>query len=268
MKIKHIVSSFVLIVVFFITNDVYTFSNGGYPDHVGAPNPNEISRQKTCSTVGCHFGNTVNSAGGTIEISTNIPASGWTPGKTYDITTRIQKAGHNTFGFQTMAWGETDSISTGSLVAGITSRAQIVNALDGSDNTYATHKSSTNSGNESNTWSFQWIAPIDGINDIVVFYNTFVAANSNGEPTGDYVYTKELKVYRDVTINGLFKKSASNNSLSVSPTLVNDVVTISATNTFQAVQGNVSIKVYDFKGVEYYSSNVDGSAFQNEIHLI
>ncbi len=245
-KLKYIILTLIILVSSVLAKEVYTFSSYGFPDHTGAPTPGGVN-QATCSKSGCHVGKALNDASGNTVFTSNIPADGWQPGITYDITTKISKADVTAFGFMTMAWGNKDSLSTGMLAAASDSKAQVIYSWSGSANTYATHKATSLSGQNSNEWSFKWTAPTTGTNDTVTFFNTFVATNSNGKPAGDYVFTKVHKIGKSSLVTARFDGLDVHSQLILSPTLVDDILTISSN---MQVSGNIHLSVRDLNAKE------------------
>ena len=188
MKTKNIVVGSLLIIG--LSLPFLSFTGYGFPDHTGAP------KQMTCGKSGCHASYGIDQGPATIELTSNIPSGGFESGQTYQITATISQANITAFGFQVMTWGQHDSASVGTLAAGSQNRAQVVGSWEGA-NKYATHKpASISATNGSNSWTFDWTAPdASDLNDTVTLYAAFVAANANGQSTGDYAYTKKLTVY-------------------------------------------------------------------------
>src|ERR1044071_7091531 len=77
---------------------------------------------QTCATSGCHTGNAVNAAGGSLTI-TGLPST-WTPGQTYPLSVTIARANAKLFGFQLSAVSDATNQQAGTLTAGH-SRVQI-----------------------------------------------------------------------------------------------------------------------------------------------
>jgi hypothetical protein len=181
MKTKKII--YAILLATGIALPFLSFTNYGFPDHTGAP------KQLTCAEAGCHASAELNAGPGKVEMWTNIPNTGWVPGQTYEITVKTSQEGRTAYGFQLMAWGHVDSASVGTLSAPNGSKAQVVGSWAG-PNKYATHKGATISGSGWNSWTFNWTAPdANDTNEIVTFYATGVAANANGQSTGDYAYS-------------------------------------------------------------------------------
>jgi len=140
------------------------------------------SGEKTCSDVGCHNASPTQVFD---AITTNIPESGYTPGKTYEVTVTAREPDGYAFGFQARA-------SAGSL--GKTDSTQLVG-----DSAYVTHEgSSVYVNTDSRAWTFPWTAPSQGTGDV-----TFNAAMLTAHfKVGHSLYTSELSVTEDLA-NGI-----------------------------------------------------------------
>ncbi len=155
---------------------------GGYS---GAPNEN------TCRT--CHSGASLNGGLAIDSISSNIPSTGFVGGETYTITAHInQPTGASKFGFQISAENSSNS-NIGSWVITNSTTTKIVNS------NYVTHKSGGTSGSGGRSWSMNWKAPCAG-QDTVIFYACFNVTNSNGQNSGDTIYT-EVRGYSENVVN-------------------------------------------------------------------
>src|SRR5688572_28740917 len=70
------------------------------------PGSNGIFGANTaCNQAGCHVGNPLNAAGGTLTLSGLLAE--WTPGQTYPLSITIQRTGALTYGFQFSAVSDT-----------------------------------------------------------------------------------------------------------------------------------------------------------------
>src|SRR4051812_42888289 len=98
---------------------LFAYQNG--PAATGAGGVNGIfGPTETCNQVGCHVGNALNAAGGTLTL-TGLPADGWTPGTVYPLTVTIQKAGAAIYGFQLSSVFDSNTQQAGTLTKGKTS---------------------------------------------------------------------------------------------------------------------------------------------------
>ena len=142
----------------------------------------------SCAKSGCHSG-TASAQDGLI--TSNIPTSGYMPGSTYTITVSISQTGISKWGFSISPQSVGGSV-LGSIIVTNTTQTQLIN------NRYVTHKTAGNSGTNSKTWSFDWIAPAAGTGD-VPFYASVMASNSSGNAIGDQVYNDVYTVSEDLT---------------------------------------------------------------------
>ncbi|MCU0610736.1 MAG: hypothetical protein MUE60_02975 [Candidatus Eisenbacteria bacterium] len=145
--------------------------SGGPPDGMtGGPG------EDTC--VMCHTSFGLNSGPGVLTISG--PPS-YEAGQTYPVTVSLQHAGQTRWGF------EFSPLDQGA--CGITDPANTQASVSGG-RSYVTH---TAAGTYSGTpgpasWTFNWTAPAEPPSSIT-FYAAGNAANSDGSPEGDYIYT-------------------------------------------------------------------------------
>lgn len=94
-------------------------------------------------------------------ISSNIPASGYVPGTTYQITATNSLTGSGKYGFEVTAENATGT-KVGTLAAGSN------NHLVGNGK-YVTHNQANTT---TNSWTFNWTAPASGTG-VVIFYGAF-----------------------------------------------------------------------------------------------
>jgi hypothetical protein len=120
-------------------------------------------------------------------ITSNIPASGYVPGNTYNITATATRAGHVRFGFEVSPQSPT-GVLLGTLIVTNTTETQLVGA-----NKYITHKLAGTTGSGSKTWNFNWTAPVAGTGN-VTFYGAFNCANNSGTSAGDTIFKSTLLV--------------------------------------------------------------------------
>lgn len=152
-------------------------SSGAPAGRTGSPGDNGV----TCAA-GCHTAS--NPINQTVDIDvSDIPAAGYIPGQTYDITVTGNRGSFNgpEIGFSFTAERASDNTKVGGLMAGTGTQ------LNGTGQSHITHTSSSIgiSSNE-NSWTFQWTAPATGTGD-VSFYAVCVFANANNANSGDKV---------------------------------------------------------------------------------
>ncbi len=169
--------SFLIVLAMPVTLLLFSYVSGSPGGKTGSPGDNG----NTCTE--CH--------GGTAQsqfmwISSTIPAEGFTPGETYQITATGTHPGVVKFGFELTAENNMGA-KTGIFTITDATRTKLANGGHS-----VTHKSAgvTPAGN-TNSWTMDWTAPEAGP---VTFYAAFNAANGNGNTGGDIIYTSSLMV--------------------------------------------------------------------------
>jgi hypothetical protein len=146
-----------------------------------------------CNQFGCHTGNAVNVAGGSVTIG-GLPAT-WTAGQTYDLTVTVSKSGASRYGFQFSAVSDSSGAQAGTLLAATSNdaRVQFISG-DVSGNTlqFAEHTSSFFS--PTSPFRFRWTAPSSASFGTVRFNVAGNAANNDGTNSGDFIYTSSTNV--------------------------------------------------------------------------
>ncbi len=156
-----------------ITTITYTSQNGPGPGLSGAPS------EGNCTS--CHSGTPVTSGSSFDNITiSGLPAGGYAPGATYNLTFNGGAAATSKNGFQITALSPLNA-AAGSFTAGTGSTAFI-----GSGRNYIGHASG---GTSQSSWSFTWTAPATGVGTIT-FYTVLNATNSSSSVVGDVVYLK------------------------------------------------------------------------------
>ena len=139
---------------------------------------------ESCSS--CHYAG----EGQNASISSNIPASGYIPGETYTINLSINQNNISKFGFEITAENQQGD-KKGIFLITNTSETKTTN-----NNTAVTHTASGVNGiNNEKNWSFDWVAPGFAASDgEVIFYSSLIAANGDGQNTGDTKHSASLTV--------------------------------------------------------------------------
>ncbi len=149
--------------VLYNANDAHTYSSTPPANRTGAP-----GSAGTC--VNCHGG------GADISIDFNNGGLDYTAdGNTYPIAVTINGTSPSRFGFSMVAF-DSNNDDVGTLVAS-GANTQIYNG------NHIGHQSAP-TGSGPYTFNFDWQAPTNGAGD-VTFYLACVAANNNGQTTGD-----------------------------------------------------------------------------------
>lgn len=218
-----------LLAVFLIATSAGILSDNGKAGYTGSPSENNCTN--------CHSSFALNSGGGSIVISSNIPASGYVPGTTYTITTTVSRDGMAVFGLGV------ECLKTGNSSAGtwgITNSAetQILTAPNQRKN--VTHKLNGGLTSNSKAFQFNWTAPVSGTGT-VTFYGSGVAGNNTGSNQGDYVYTTSLAVTEDLA--NAISPSLSESKLSVFPNPTADWINVQSKSV-----DATTIRIVDING--------------------
>jgi hypothetical protein len=150
-----------------------TNNSGGKFGYSGAPGSG------TCNN--CHIGEALNAAPGKIMVESDIPASGYKPNTTYNVTVKVVYPGRQLFGFNFKT-------TNGSLEAVNPSAVSI-----SGDKSEATHRRGAPPAVDTGKFELKWTAPAAGSGDAQI-YVAGIAANGNGSNSGDNVYTTNLTV--------------------------------------------------------------------------
>ena len=135
---------------------------------------------------GCHGGNLLNTAGGSVTIL-DAPAS-YVPGQTYALSVAVQRTGQLRWGFEMTA------LRSNATAAGTFANLNTLTATQSFNNRlYVSHTTQngddgTQSNAPSGLWQFNWTAPAAGAGT-VTFYATGNAANGDGLNSNDFIYS-------------------------------------------------------------------------------
>ncbi|HIP47416.1 MAG TPA: T9SS type A sorting domain-containing protein [Lutibacter sp.] len=185
----------------------------------------------TCTT--CHSGG---SFGADATVTTNIPATGFIYGDTYQVTVSVA-SGATKHGFQ-LTTEDASNTKVGTYAAGTGS--QIVNG--------GTHMTHTASGNTQNAWVFDWTAPAFAEGGEVTFYAAVNATNAQNNTSGDEVVTAS----RSFSHSSIGIEEFENISLRIYPNPTTEFVTIDSDNDLQK---DVAITVSNTIGQTVLTSN-------------
>ena len=168
--------SIIICLVIFYPEPSISNSTGSPGGKTGSPMDNS-----NCTS--CHSASPISGS----TITTNIPATGYTPGTVYTITANITSGGggFNLQGFEVTSEENTTNTKTGTFFITDASTTQLVN-----NGNAVTH---TAGGNNLSTWNFDWEAPSSTSGD-VNFYGAFIEAGYPSGNTGDYFSDYTLTV--------------------------------------------------------------------------
>ena len=193
MKKGRLIKVIFLSVISFTTVQIISKPTGAPQAAAGAP----AEGGATCAQGGCHAG----SATAVSNVITNdIPAAGYTPGTTYNITVTVTGSGWK--GFMISPQNSTGTY-LGTLISGAGSKTVFTK--------YITH--STDKSPSPAVWALQWKAPAAGAGD-VTFYGAFAISL--------YTTQKQALTVHENTSGGIppvVSTLASNNITSHSATL-------------------------------------------------
>jgi hypothetical protein len=198
----------------------------------GAPAAKTGSPGDGSNCTECHGGTATTTAG---QITSNIPASGYVPGTTYQITATNPLTGSGKMGFEVSPQNVAGT-QLGTLVAG--SGSKLVGGTK-----YVTH---SNANTTTNTWTFSWIAPVAGTGQ-VTFYGAF-ARNKPGPVTKSTLVVEEAASAPGAAgaITGpatVCKNNTESYSIAAVSGATGYVWTVPAGVTIQSGQGTTSVSV-------------------------
>ncbi len=109
------------------------------------------------------------------------------------MTATVSHSTFNKFGFQVSPQNTTGA-QKGTLIVTDAIRTQLTGGTK-----YILHKTAGTAGtSNSNTWTFQWKAPVIGSGN-VTFYGAFIKANANSQSSGDAVTVSQLTITEDLS---------------------------------------------------------------------
>ncbi len=205
--------------------------NASRSKHLAGPDPgfcgDPANGLKTCCD--CHSDG---SPTFTADMMTSdVPALGYKPDSTYNITATVSLTGYSKFGFQVSPQSATGA-PQGTLV-NTSTQTQITTAFGCQ---YILQNSTGNTGTGTKTWTFKWTAPHTLIGNVTL-YGAFCAADGDGTDQGDNIFTTTLVLH---PLGTGVNEISNDINVSVFPTIVNDQVHLSYNlNNSQAI--NISL---------------------------
>lgn len=210
--------------ILILTASFAAFYPGGAPaGYSGSP-----ADGKNCAS--CH-GTAATTAAG--WITSNIPAEGYTPGQSYQVTATNNMGGSGNYGFEISPQNSAGTL-LGTLTAGTNSK------LVGSGK-YITQSSASSV----KTWTFTWVAPAAG-SGAVTFYGAF-ARNYKGETTLSTLVVAENKI-----TTGTDEVAAA--AMKLYPSPCNGTFTVA----LDGMKSEASLKIVDLTGNAVFSTIVSG----------
>ncbi len=220
--LKNILSVCALLVLLFAasTGSVFAFSFGPPEEKTGAPN------EGTCADVGCHAANELNVTDGSLMLA--IPET-YESSQVYEIVVSLARAGQSRWGFEMTAL-DANGARAGSFEAADVANTQL---KDKNSKQYIMHTAagSAQGTDDENQWTLKWTAPDADIGPIT-FYTAGNAANGDGGPTGDYIYTAQAESVPPIpTVVGVSLEIVGDTALSTMNAVEGVSYTLKVTNT-------------------------------------
>ncbi len=180
-------------------------------------------------------------------ISSDIPAQGYTPGNTYQIS--VTGTGSGNKGFEITA-EDAANAKVGTFTAGSGSKL--------TNNNHALTHTTDQSGNP-HTWNFTWTAPAAGTGD-VTFYAAVVVSKPN-------INLTSLQISENTSVN---VKSISDVDISIKPNPASDIIKLKSEKLI-----GQALKIYTISGKLIYQgvltekrTSVDISSLNKGIYLL
>ncbi len=146
----------------------------------------------------CHSGPAVNSGGGQVYVTSNIPGWVYTPGQTYTLSVIVKQTGKPLFGVGLEILKGTSN--AGTMIITNAAKTQIKTAtISGKVRNNLVHTFNGGLHADSAVFTFNWIAPATNIGAVKIWF-TGLAANNNGGESGDLTY-KGSKMINSPTIS-------------------------------------------------------------------
>lgn len=144
--------------------------------------------ESSCNASGCHTGNTINAAGGSITIAApTMPGWRYVPGQVYPISVTVERSGRSLFGIGFEALRSTGA-NGGTLAITNSSQTQIKSkTVSGNTRSNVVHQLNGGASQNTHTFTFNWTAPAASIGT-VTFYASGNAADGDGNESGDFIY--------------------------------------------------------------------------------
>jgi hypothetical protein len=259
-KKKIVALLFTTTIGIIIFSDIAYTNNNGRAGNTGSPGENACNQ--------CHSTNALNSGGGSVSISSpNMPGWLYFPGTTYTIEVKVKKTGLGKFGFGFEAL--LASGANGGLIQTANSpNAKILSAnVGGNSRTNAVHKQPNHLGQDSLTFTFEWIAPTAGSGN-VTFYAAGNASNNANNSSGDFIYTANQIVTEALTTN--IDSEIKKNNVTVFPNPTSKFISLTMPESL--TEANTLVQIYDIKGQLAYLENLlistSGGTFSLDLEFL
>lgn len=220
---------------FFIALTGAVLSDNGKAGYTNSPS------EGNCTS--CHSG-TVNSTLGSVALISDIPATGYVPGTSYNMTLKVKQTSKLLFGLGLEALTSTNQ-NAGTLVISTPTKTSIKSAtVGGVSRKNVVHQFNGGSSTDSMMFAFKWTAPAAGTG-LVKFYYSGMAANKSGNTSGDYVYTGNTSFEEYVDHTAIAQAVTNINSFSIFPNPVKERVNVQYSLNSAS---EVTVSVYTLEG--------------------
>ena len=189
----------------------------------------------TCGNTGCHTAGQFNAALSIELLDNGTTVTKYEPGKSYTIKVIVSNGSGSpsAFGFQATS-RDADNNTAGTFAAG---SGQHIIPVGGKE--YLEHDVMGSTG----TFESSWTAPAAGEGD-VTFYSSGIAANGNGNSTGDGTAVATLVIEED-DVNSTSSAIRDYATIAVSPNPVADLMKLEITSR---AAGNFDLRIVDLSG--------------------
>ncbi len=231
------------------------------------PSPSFTNAPAEGNCAACHIGSPLNSGGGSIQIL-GLPAT-YLPGQQIPVTVIAEQDDAVIYGFQLTAIDSVGkTVGTFTLPNEMPPRSQVINNIVEEDlRLYVQHTVDGLIDTEfgSNTWTFLWTAPPVSAGQIV-FYAAGNAANGDGSPSGDFIYTTTTALGPSPTAISVSGRILTSSGMG----LRNAVVRLVNQDTFMTVLTN-ALGYYSFSDIaagQTYQMSVFSKRYRFESRTI
>lgn len=199
---------FIKLSVVFITAVFAVFGFVGYSEKyerteasASGPSPSHTNAPGEANCTACHTQYPVNSGSGNVTIS-GLSAN-YLPNQVIPLTVKVSQVDAVLYGFQLTAIdGEGKTVGTFTIPTETPQQLQTVAGIvGGNQRTYVEHTLSGTTPTQfgSKLWGFTWKAPPQRVGKIS-FYVAGNGADSDGSPSGDYIYTASRATFAGTAV--------------------------------------------------------------------
>jgi hypothetical protein len=243
MKKKLALYGFLAVTLIIATAEVQ--DNSGQPGYTGSPN------EGTC--ISCHSGAALNSGGGSVTITSDIPGTKYLLNQTYHINVTVSQSGVSLFGFGMEALVNSNKNNAGTLIITDNTQTQLLSrTVAGVSRKNVVHKLNGGAGTDTKSFSFNWLSPSTNVGS-VTFYAVGNATNANNNSAGDFIYSTTQAIAPDPILS--IATLSENEQVSVFPNPVKDHFILSIHNERPS---EINAQLYNLNGELAYKLPDEG----------